>query len=216
VQELVSNPSSNAINARDAKTGDSALHILVQERNLEWLAFLLSRGARPDTQNNEGNSPLGLAAQLGWVEGATQLLARARPGRFPNNRGETPLILVVQSRQLPIADRVAMIELLIGQGADPSRQDSFAGYSALDYARQESRTPEILARWRASREGQARRRPSARTPRAASGGQLNSARPGSMSPASRRAARRAKRKVSALRRAGASLRSGASRRISAS
>ncbi|HZG46067.1 MAG TPA: ankyrin repeat domain-containing protein [Allosphingosinicella sp.] len=144
VQELVSNPSSNAINARDAKTGDSALHILVQNRNLDWLAFLLSRGARPDTQNHDGNSPLALAAQLGWVEGATQLLARKARVDLPNNRGETPLILVVQSRQLPVADRVAMIELLIGQGADPSRQDSFAGYSALDYARQESRTPDIL------------------------------------------------------------------------
>lgn len=144
VQEFVSNPSSNAINARDAKTGDSALHILVEDRNLEWLAFLLSRGARPDTQNNDGNSALALAAQLGWVDGATQLLARRARVDLPNKRGETPLILVVQSRQLPVADRVAMIELLIAQGADPRRQDSFAGYSALDYARQESRTPEIL------------------------------------------------------------------------
>ena len=144
VQAFVSNPSSSAINSRDGKTGDGALHILVQDRNLEWLAFLLAHGARPDLQNNDGNSALALAAQLGWVEGATQLLARGARVDLPNVRGETPLILAVQSRQLPIADRVAMIELLIGQGADPRRQDSFAGYSALDYARQENRSPAIV------------------------------------------------------------------------
>jgi ankyrin repeat protein len=145
VQELVSRPSSNAINARDAKTGEGALHILVQQRNLEWVAFLLSRGARPDLQAGDGTTPLGLAAQLGWIEGATQLLARGARVDLPNSRGETPLILAVQSRQLAVGDRVAMIQLLIGQGADPRRQDSFAGYSALDYARQDSRAPEILA-----------------------------------------------------------------------
>jgi ankyrin repeat protein len=145
VQELVNNPSSNAINARDSKSGEGALHILVQERNLEWLAYLLSRGARPDIQDNEGVTPLALAAQLGWVEGATQILARGAKVDQSNQRGETPLILAIQSRQLAVPDRVAMIRLLIGQGADPRRQDSFAGYSALDYARQDSRTPEILA-----------------------------------------------------------------------
>jgi ankyrin repeat protein len=143
VQEFVSDPSSTAINARDSRTGDGALHILVHDRNLEWLAFLLGRGARPDLQNNQGNTALALAAQLGWVDGAAQLLARGARVDLANNRGETPLILAVQSRQLPLADRVAMIELLIGQGADPRRQDSFAGYSALDYARQESRSPDI-------------------------------------------------------------------------
>ena len=145
VQELVNNPSSNAVNARDAKTGEGALHILVQERNLEWLAFLLSRGARPDLQAGDGTTPLGLAAQLGWTEGATQLLARGARVDLPNGRGETPLILAVQARQLAVQDRIAMIALLMGQGADPRRQDSFAGYSALDYARQDNRAPEVLA-----------------------------------------------------------------------
>lgn len=144
VQELVNNPSSSLVNSRDGTTGDGALHLLVRDRGLEWMAFLLARGARPDLQNNDGTSPLGLAAQFGWVEGATQLLARGARVDLANNRGETPLILVVQSRQLPVQDRVRMIELLIGQGADPRRQDSYAGYSALDYARQDARTPEIL------------------------------------------------------------------------
>jgi ankyrin repeat protein len=154
VNEFVADPSSTAINARDSSTGEGALHLMVHDRNLEWLAFLLSRGARPDLQNNDGNTPLALAAQLGWLEGATQLLARGARVDLANSRGETPLILAVQSRQLPLADRVAMIELLIGQGADPRRQDSFAGYSALDYARQENRSPAILRALEAKPAGQ--------------------------------------------------------------
>lgn len=145
VQEMAARPSSNVINARDGESGEGALHILVQERNLDWLAFLLARGARPDLQSNDGTTALGLAAQFGWIEGATQLIARGANVDQANNRGETPLILAVQARQLPVAERVAMIRLLLAQGADPRRQDSFAGYSALDYARQDSRTPEIVA-----------------------------------------------------------------------
>lgn len=153
VQELVSNPSSNVINARDPKTGEGALHILVQERNLPWLAFLLTRGARPDLPTNDGTTALGLAAQFGWVEGATQLIARGAKVDEANKRGETPLILAVQARQLTVSERVEMIRLLVRQGADPRRQDSFAGYSALDYARQDSRSPAILRALEVKPEG---------------------------------------------------------------
>lgn len=144
VQEITANPSSTAINARDAKTGEGALHILVKQRNLPFLAYLLGRGARPDLQMRDGTTALGLAAQIGWVEGATQLLARGARVDLANGRGETPLILAVQARQLPVSERMDMIRLLIGQGADPKRQDSFAGYSALDYARQDQRAPEVV------------------------------------------------------------------------
>ncbi len=144
VQRIVSNPSSNAINAREESSGEGALHILVRQRNLQWLAFLLSRGARADLAMGDGTTPLGLAAQLGWTEGATQLLARGARVDQANQRGETPLILAVQARHISVPERLAMINLLLGQGADPSRQDSFAGYSALDYARQDSRAPDVL------------------------------------------------------------------------
>jgi ankyrin repeat protein len=144
VQAIISNPSSNAINARDGRTGEGALHFLVQERNLDWLAFLLGSGARPDLQSNDGTTALALAARLGWVDGATQLLARGARVDLANSRGETPLILAVQARQLPPAERLAMVRLLLSQGADPRRQDNFAGYSALDYARQDSRGADLL------------------------------------------------------------------------
>jgi uncharacterized protein len=144
VQSVLDNPSSSAINARDARTGEGALHILARQRNLEWLAFMLARGARPDLQDNSGVTALAIAAQLGWVEGATQLLARRAQVDLPNNRGETPLILAVQARQLPVQERIEMVRLLLRQGANPNKQDSFAGYSALEYARQDGRASELV------------------------------------------------------------------------
>lgn len=151
VQQIVSNPSSNAINAREENSGEGALHILVRQRNLGWLAFLLGRGARADLQTNDGTTPLGLAAQLGWTEGATQLLARGARVDLANQRGETPLILAVQASHVEVAERLTMIELLLSQGADPARQDSFAGYSALDYARRDTRSPRVLRALEATR-----------------------------------------------------------------
>ena len=143
VQNIISQPSSGAINTRDPRNGEAALHILVEQRNTEWLNVLLAHGARPDIQRNDGSTPLGMAAQIGWADGANLLLARGANVNLANNRGETPLILAVQARQLPAADRLAIVRVLMARGADPNRQDSFAGQSALEYARQDSRAPEI-------------------------------------------------------------------------
>src|SRR4051812_33376225 len=66
-ERILSNPSSTAVNARDSSTGEGALHILVRRRDLTWLVFILSRGARPDIQSNDGTTPLILAAQIGWI-----------------------------------------------------------------------------------------------------------------------------------------------------
>ena len=138
VEAIISSPSSAIINVRDRATGEGALHIVTRRRDLEWLAFLLGRRARPDVQAGDGTTPLGIAAQIGWLEGAEQLLARRASVDLANNRGETPLILAVQSRQLQ------MVRYLLSRGANRDRQDSSAGFSALDYARQDTRNPELL------------------------------------------------------------------------
>ena len=135
---MASDPSSNAINARDPSTGEGGLHMLVRGRDLNFLLYLLSRGARPDLQSNDGTTPLILAAQIGWAPGAEQLLARGARVNLSNSRGETPLIFAVQRRD------PAMVRLLLSQGADPNQTDSVAGYSALDYARQDRRAAAIL------------------------------------------------------------------------
>ena len=138
VQGMVATPNPAVLNAREGSDGEGALHIVTRGRDLNWLNFLLSRGARPDLQNNEGVTPLMLAAQLGWFEGAEILLARDADPNLGNSRGETPLILAVQRRDL------AMVRLLRSQGADPNQTDNVAGYSALDYARQDRRAAAIL------------------------------------------------------------------------
>jgi ankyrin repeat protein len=138
VQGLVATPNPAVINARDGAAGEGALHILARGRDLNWLSFLLGRGARPDIQSNDGTTPLILAAQLGWYEGAERLLARRANPNLGNSRGETPLILAVQRRDL------TMVRLLRAQGADPNQTDNVAGYSALDYARQDRRAAAIL------------------------------------------------------------------------
>ena len=138
VTDLVSEPGSVVINTRDRGSGEGALHIVVRGRDLSWLSFLLGKGARPDIQSNRGETPLTLAAQIGWVEGAEQLLARRASVNLANGRGETPLILATQRRDL------AMVRLLLGRGADPKRTDNVAGMSALDYARQDPRAGAVL------------------------------------------------------------------------
>ena len=145
VTRLVSSPGSVVINSKDGSTGNGALHLVVRDRDLSWLGFLLGKGAKADLLNAEGNTPLALAAQLGWVEGA-ELLARRSPVDLANRRGETPLILAVQQRDL------AMVRMLLARGANPKRTDSVAGLSAIDYARRDGRAAAILKLLEAPRE----------------------------------------------------------------
>jgi ankyrin repeat protein len=137
-ERILSNPASTAVNARDPSTGETALHILVRGRDLSWLSYMLSKGARPDSQSNDGTTPLILSAQLGWVEGATQLLARRANPNLGNRSGETPLIVAVQRRD------IQMVRLLLSQHANPNQTDNLAGNSAIDYARQDPRAAAIL------------------------------------------------------------------------
>jgi len=139
VNELVGGfTGSIVVNSRDRTNGEGALHYTIRARDIIWLAFLLGKGARPDIQSNRGDTPLTLAAQIGWVEGAEQLLARRASIDLANGRGETPLILATQRRDL------AMVRLLLARRADPKRTDNVAGMSALDYAKQDPRAGAVL------------------------------------------------------------------------
>jgi len=138
VTDLVAEPGTVVINTRERGSGEGALHIVVRGRDLTWLAFLLGKGARPDIQTNRGDTPLTLAAQIGWLEGVEQLLARRASVDLANGRGETALILAAQRRDVPL------VRLLLSRRADPKRTDNVAGMSALDYAKQDPRASAVL------------------------------------------------------------------------
>ena len=137
VNGILANPSTTSINAR-GDDGQGALHILVRGRDATWLGFLLSRGARPDIQDNHGTTPLMMAAQIGWIEGADLLLQNGANPNLANSRGETPLMFAVHNVSLP------MVRLLMSHNANPNQTDNVQGYSALDYARQDRRAAAIV------------------------------------------------------------------------
>ncbi len=137
--KFLSRPGSVIVNTRDHSTGQTALHIVVERRDNTWLAFLLQKGANPNLADKEGNTPLMLATQLRFVDGARTLLAKKAKVDETNKQGETALILAVHMRD------TELVRLLLKNGADPDRTDTLAGKSARDYATQDRRTAAILA-----------------------------------------------------------------------
>lgn len=130
--------TATLIDTKDQTSGEAALHIVVKRRDATWLAFLLSRGAKPDIRDREGATPLFLAARLGFPEGVQTLLESRASVNLGNGSGETPLIAAVQNRDL------ATVRLLLAAGADPLQTDRIAGQSARDYAAQDARAASVL------------------------------------------------------------------------
>ena len=138
VTKLLVDKQAAVIDTRDMRTGEGALHIVARRRDSAWLGFLLAQGARPDLRDGEGNTPLLIAATIGFSEGVDTLLKRGANVDLANNTGETPLIRAVQARDLDT------VRLLVAAGADPARRDAAAGLSARDYAARDTRSSVIL------------------------------------------------------------------------
>ena len=140
-EKFISVPGSGAviINTTADDTGETALHIVVARRDYDWLGFLLGKGAKTDISDKKGTTPLMLATQLSWGEGAQLLISMKAQVDGTNRSGETALIRAVQLRN------AEMVRLLMKAGANPDKQDKVAGYSARDYAAQDGRANTILA-----------------------------------------------------------------------
>lgn len=137
VEELLAESGPTLINAKDVN-GDTALMIAVGRRDNTWTAFLLSNGADPNLANRRGETPLIVAARIGFLQGAEWLISKKARVDEANRMGETPLIVAVQARQAPL------VRFLISKGANADKPDNAAGYSARDYAKRDSRNPELL------------------------------------------------------------------------
>lgn len=138
VTSMLEKPGSTVINARETGSGESALQIVIARQDITWLGFLLSKGANANQQDDAGNTPMLQAVDAGFAEGVRRLLTARANVNLSNRSGETPLIRAVQKRD------VAMVRLLLANGADADRKDVIAGMSARDYARADVRSPAIL------------------------------------------------------------------------
>ncbi|RDE04642.1 ankyrin repeat domain-containing protein [Sphingomonas aracearum] len=142
VNSMVTSSGGAIINtARDISSGESALHVTVRGGNLTYTRFLLDRGANPNVEDGKGDTPLLLATAANRQD-LVEALLNSREVKanvnMPDARGFTALIRAVQNRNL------ALVTLLLKAGADPDRTENGSGYSARDYARQASRSPELL------------------------------------------------------------------------
>ena len=134
--QLADSAGPGVINYR-GDDGDSALHVVTRARSLNWIGYLLQKGADPNLAGRDGDTPLVAAARTGFLDGAELLLEKGARIDRGNKLGETPLIAAVQQRQ------PAMLKLLLSKGADPTLTDR-VGYTARDYAKRETRFPELL------------------------------------------------------------------------
>ncbi len=137
VEELLQDSGPTLINTRNVN-GETALMVAVARRDMTWTSFLLSNGADPNIGNHDGDTPLIMAARIGFLQGAQSLAARRARIDDTNRSGETALIVAVQGRFAPL------VKYLLSKGANPDKTDNAAGYSARDYAKRDSRNPEIL------------------------------------------------------------------------
>ena len=136
-QALLDKPGSTVVNARDLSNGRTALHLVVERRDLTWIKWLAQEGANPNIADNNGVTPLILATQLGFIEGVEALIKAGAQVDVANKSGETPLIFGVHSRNRDL------MEALLKAGADPDRRDN-SGRSARDYAVERGADPRMV------------------------------------------------------------------------
>ena len=135
--KIISEAGSAVVNLKDPDSGDTALVMVARDRDLGWMRLLLSKGADPNARARDGETPLTITANLGFVEGVQLLTDVGARIDLQNSRGETPLIKAVQARSLQT------VRVLVEAGANPDKSDSIAGKSARDYAQEDRRLAAI-------------------------------------------------------------------------
>jgi ankyrin repeat protein len=143
IVEMLAAPGSTVVNARDITSGRSAMHIVVEQRDTEWMGFLHGQRINVNLADNRGVTPLMLAVQIGFIEGVERLISYGARVDVTNSSGETPLMYAVHGRNNDL------MRVLLQAGANPDRRDN-SGRSARDYARlrgASDQTNDIITRY---------------------------------------------------------------------
>jgi hypothetical protein len=138
--ELAEKPGTTIINARDADTGETALHIVTRRTDLPWVGLMLKHNANLNLKDRQGNTALMLATIARWEEGVNVLLRVKAMPDLQNRLGETPLLKAVQNRDL------RLVEALLNAGANPDIADN-SGTSPRSAAMADPRAALIAKRF---------------------------------------------------------------------
>jgi uncharacterized protein len=128
---LISQPQQD-LSAR-GKNGVTALMVYVWRNQKEAVEKLLNRGADVSLIDNDGDTALHGAAEMGNVEIARMLLAKSANVNAKNKVGGTPLMWAA------VYGHDEVVRELLKQGADPSLKDE-DGITALQWAVKNNRT----------------------------------------------------------------------------
>ena len=108
--------------------GTTALHWAAYQLDAALVGELLSHGAKADTQNRYGASPLSEAVKGGNAEIVEMLLAAGANAKAANIDGETVLMLAARTGKVDIAKQ------LIDAGADVNAVEAWRQQTALMWA----------------------------------------------------------------------------------
>ncbi|KAI3866565.1 hypothetical protein MKW92_027162, partial [Papaver armeniacum] len=92
---------------------DSPLLYATMDGNINTVEYLLGKGADPETSNTQGYSPVHCAAEKGYTEILTRLLARGVNVNALSESG-TPLDMAANH------DQLEALQILLEQNANPN------------------------------------------------------------------------------------------------
>jgi len=117
--------------------GTTALHWAAYQLDAALVGELLSHGAKANTQNRYGASPLSEAVKGANIEIVEKLLAAGADVEAPNSDGETVLMLAAKTGSVEVAKR------LIAAGADVNAVEAWRAQTPLMWAA-EGAFPEMV------------------------------------------------------------------------
>ncbi|HEX7715342.1 MAG TPA: ankyrin repeat domain-containing protein [Bacillota bacterium] len=138
VQAVVAR-SPEAVNEKD-EYGFTALHGLAGEEHYDIVRFLIEHGADVNAQNEDGITPLHLAA---WPEMAEFLITSGADLEARTHGGDTPLMVMAAE-----TESEDVMEVLLEAGADVNARNN-QGRTAYDIAkaREETDKMKLLKRY---------------------------------------------------------------------